>query len=121
MTDLELTKLCAKAMGYKMRYVPERAMASNFQYDEWMASYPDKPREPFFDYDPLHDDAQAMALVKKFHLHIGYNDINKSWYVAETLAWWKAFLDKSVFNTDLNRAIVECVAKMQQAKQVSEK
>ena len=114
MTDLELTKACAEAMGLRVQLIAE----PKFHFADCPYYCIPTPTEaPNPKYDPLHDDTQAMALVKKFHLHIGYNDINKSWYVAETLAWWKAFLDKSVFNTDLNHAIVECVAKLQQAKQ----
>ena len=59
-------------------------------------------------YDPLHDDAQAMALVKRFDLHIGKTlrtpeHPRGMWFVSRT--------DKhEATSGDLNRAIVMCVA-----------
>ena len=66
-------------------------------------------------YEPLINDAHAMALVKKFHLRIGSTLVagkdnpQESWFVERTNH------DHSV-SDDLNRAICECVAKMQAAK-----
>jgi len=58
------------------------------------------------DIDPLRNDAEAMALLKKFRLNV--------------TAYTKVFVvySDNVKHTspDLNRAIVECVAKMQQAR-----
>jgi hypothetical protein len=87
--DLEMTKLCAQAMG-------------------WVKT------EKGDDFDPLHDDAQAMALVKKFELTIIrlYSQDDPTWLVS-TPGWVNKFESK---HSDLNRAIVECVAKMQAAK-----
>jgi hypothetical protein len=68
-------------------------------------------------YDPLHDDAQAMALVKKFGLDIGEFSApigRGDWGVSRSALGWS--VDWSGRNSNLNRAIVECVAKMQQAK-----
>jgi len=77
-TDLEITKLCAEAMGYR-----------NSSH-----------------YNPLHDDAQAMALVKRQGLHIVWQPMCPDiWKVDDTT---HVAADK-----DLNRAICECVAKMQ--------
>jgi len=58
------------------------------------------------DYDPLHDDAQAMALVKKLRLSVEYQGVPSgfNWHVMSAMVSSSA---------DLNRAIVECVAKMQ--------
>lgn len=98
MTDLEMTKLCAKAMGLKLD--------ADGDYISWGS--PVK-------YDPLHDDAQAMALVKHFRLDIS-GDVRPEpesepiWVVASP----NLFPDAD--GEDLNRAIVECVAKMQSAK-----
>lgn len=99
MTDLEITRLCAEAMGVEFVDRGERGLQllGDIMY-----------------YDPLHYDAQAMALVKKFHLHIGKtlrtpDEPFGQWFVSKT--------DKfEVPNNDLNRAICECVAKMQAAK-----
>lgn len=95
MTDLELTKLCAEAMEYSFGTTASLCFA---EIDSGKSVA----------YDPLHDDAQALALVKRFHLPIGWTDSE-----------WAVF-DKDdrrfTLDADLNRAIVKCVAKMQQAK-----
>ena len=86
MTDLEITRLCAEAM---------------FTPLEW--------EQRLFEYDPLHDDAQAMALVKKFLLSID---------PAQPIGWHVAKQETKFFDAayahedDLNHAICECVAKM---------
>ena len=90
MTDLEITKLCAEAMG-----------GEGFAYDEFGPKY-----------DPLHDDAQAMALVKKFELSVEFSDefhTNSDWAVCRGTTI-------QAYSRDLNRAICECVAKMQAAR-----
>ena len=84
MTDLEITRLCADAM------------------------LPDIYLHPKF--DPLHDDAQAMALVKKFGIEIHSRTDRNGWYAGINEE------DEMTPHADLNRAICECVAKMQQAK-----
>ena len=104
MTDLEITKLCAEAMGLILG-------------PDWDQGYvmlgghsgitPSK-------YDPLHDDAQAMALVKRFR-------ITCSGTSRSGLQYWQAWTggdleEHFVVRPDLNRAICECVAKMQSAK-----
>ena len=65
-----------------------------------------------YDYDPLHDDAQAMALVKRFKLWTGYDDTDNGWKVRP---WPYLPNDDGPYGLgfDLNRAIVECVAQMQ--------
>ena len=104
MTDLEMTRLCAEAMGYEcidglwldeMRFGPGR-------------------------YDPLHDDAQAMALVKKLGLWIiqpdGRSETEMVAYLGSKRIGTQEDLICGKHPTDLNRSIVECVAKMQKAK-----
>jgi hypothetical protein len=81
MTDLEITKACAAKMGLS---------------EEQQAGFCESP------YDPLHDDAQAMALVKKFYLTISRG--LDGWSTLGATGW--------VSNKDLNRAICECVAKI---------
>jgi hypothetical protein len=101
MTDLEMTlemtRLCAEAMGL-----------------EWVADWlvcpkgDDHDYSDTYGYDPLHDDAQAMAILKKFHLTV--DDSNSGdWFVV-------GIGGAQGEHADLNRAIVECVAKMQAAK-----
>lgn len=95
MTDLKMTKLCAEAMGFQV-------IGGDFHC--W---YDDKNEQHLGAYEPLHDDAQAMALVKKLHISIGHLQSKR----------WIAHKDGiEVWNESLNRAIVECVAKIQEAR-----
>jgi len=104
MTDLEITKLCAEAMGLLVG-------ESGYALLGHMENHP---------YDPLHDDAQAMALVRKFGLCVRrIFDEQKN----ELSGPWRAYYGGETYiesqhaeHADLNRAICECVAKMQLAK-----
>lgn len=102
MTDHDMNYLCAMAMGHTVRLSMLRGLA---------------PRNPIElisgeIYDPLKDDAQAMALVKKFNFWIQpRNRLDGEWFVASNLDGFQ----EDCVNADLNRAIVECVAAMQQA------
>lgn len=89
MTNLEMTKLCARAMYLEVVSTPESPV---------VRVWDGKGRAL---YDPLHDDAQAMALVKKFPIKIG-----------RTAEGFYAEIPKVVYSpfADLNRAIVSCVA-----------
>ena len=97
MTDLEITRLCAEAMGFA--FIAETGTCCYAGND---------PRQVREEYRPLHDDAQAMALVKKFKIGIGREDGDCMWAVG------RIFIE--TINKDLNRAICECVAEMQTAK-----
>ena len=95
MTDIEMTMLCALAIGWDAFIDGDRVLYKKTSYPE------------FLDYDPLHDDAHAMALVKKFNLGI----------VFFSDAMWSVNDRHNVSqSSSLNRAICECVAKMQSAK-----
>ena len=93
MTDLEMTRLCAEAMGLTIEQQGYETRAI-------------KVREHWPTYDPLRDDAQAMALVKKFpwQAFMALTDLGygKSW---------------SPLGNEFNRSVVECAAKMQQEKE----
>lgn len=96
MTDLEMTKLCAEAMG-------------------WI----EKARRYGMKIDPLHDDAQAMALVKKFHISIGAPFPDTPQWECEIGGRFLPSGIKPFYGwatKDLNRAIVMSVAKMQAYK-----
>lgn len=95
MTDLEMTRLCAEAVGIEL-------VADNEVL--WVAGFVDA-----VEYDPLTDDAQAMELVKKLGLTVS-QDPDGCWHVM-TL-----YCDGPQSAADLNRAIVECVARMQAGK-----
>lgn len=81
MDDIEITKRCAEASGV--------------------------PFHPH--YDPLTNDAQCFALVKRMRLRI---DVSRSreWIVTPTSPSDRNFF--LVENENLNRAICECVAKL---------
>ncbi len=98
MTDLEMTKLCAEAMGYEVlqKYPPHPSITAC-------------PLEGYINgiwsrYEPFVNDAQAMALVKKFHLQINWKG-----------CWPAVGSWEPVHGSDLNRAIVECAAKSPEA------
>ena len=102
MTDLEMIKKCAEKMIAAGKY---RVFYESGGTDD--APWVEFADGTGGDYDPLHDDAQAMALVKKFYLSIIRNDktpdVPPHWTVTD-----KTWLGIS---PDLNRAIVECVAR----------
>lgn len=96
MTDIELTRLCAEAMG--LLDLPEYRAEAGRVVNRATQTY----------YDPLHDKAQAFELVERFHLHIlpGLRtpEGRQEWHVVDPHG--------EGFSKDLNRAIVECVAKI---------
>jgi len=98
-TDLEITKACADAVGLPYRIEPETEDGEG----EMLWS-------PMGPYNPLHDDAQAMALVKEFMLRISPPSVDDDIWVVDE---WNNCTAQS---NDLNRAICECVAKMREAK-----
>jgi hypothetical protein len=110
-TDLEITRLCAEAMGLSVRewrgpmdnQEPSLCTFHQINAETWM---------PQQRYDPLHDDAQTMALVKKFDLEIQHYHTD----LGQVIKKYVAYPRVEVINNDLNRAICECVAKIQNAK-----
>ena len=114
MTDLEITKLCAEAMGVEAHLVENSGL---FIFTRGFGSVALAEK-----YDPLHDDAQAMALVKKLDLNI--IKLDDEWWVHESphicdyiaTAEQHDVTDWGAYDKDLNRAICECVAKMGEAK-----
>ena len=98
MTYLEIVQKCAEAMGYsdvrrKGDQVTElKPFGKDVEGIYW----------------PLEDDAQAMALVKRFRLDICASKDS-----------WQASYDGVCYtdgSKELNRAICECVANMQRAR-----
>jgi hypothetical protein len=107
MTDLEMTKLCAEAMGIHATETAAGDMV--MRRDANGAVY----------YDPVHDDAQAMALVKRFGLTIQSSAplfIDHGSHVERPPVWTVTGGGPTINDlawsghADLNRAIVECVA-----------
>lgn len=94
LTDLEITRLCARAIGLTVRTVGDGITACLITQRG--------------EYRPLHDDAQMAALVKKFRIgivcfHDSMWSVNDRHNVSQ--------------NADLNRAVCECVARMQLVKE----
>ena len=105
-TDQEITKLCADATGITLQLIAE----PEFHFSDCpYYVIPTMSEAPNPRYDPLHNDEQALALVKRFHLQINVWNGDASWVVYYSLTI-RAFSD------DLNRAICECVAKMQKER-----
>ena len=104
MTDLEITKACAQAMEYDVTGthhggLPVMVLGHGI-------------------YDPLHDDAQAMALVKKFDIIIEREVRNRKLFGVTIFSCRSHGKKAGALATvrdmpDLNRAICECVAQMQ--------
>lgn len=112
MTDLEMTKLCAEAMGYEdilSGPAPGYSDVKIVSFSSQFSSIHFHGRAGF-PYNPLHDDAQAMALVKKLGVEIGWTGY------AHSMDWTVEVNGVEIVNKNLNRAIVECVAKMQKDK-----
>ena len=109
MTDLEITKLCAEAMGLKLWCDSTEFDESNWKHDQnlWVDC---GSRSSYGLYCPLRNDAQAMALMKRY---IDTYDalVNPIGY--RVGASGGGF----VKDKDLNRAICTAVAQMQLAKQ----
>jgi len=108
-------KLCAQAMGIE---VFESKTASSNQpipsHHCWWAK--DQTGRQFEIYDPLHDDAQAFALIKRFNLSI--SKLGESPYCV----WPNGlFQEGSGSSPDLNAAIVECVAYQEHTRQQKRK
>ena len=113
LTDLETVRLCAEAMEYPFRERTSGQFKLPVERRNKFLQIYCQSHGDWYRYDPLHDDAQAMALVKKFLLDARFNDKREipEWIVTPA---YKP--EPAAFNPDLNRAICECVAKMQQAK-----
>lgn len=97
-SDLEMTRLCAQAMGF--------VEISNIPGGVLVCALLGAPER----YDPLHDDAQAMALLKRFRPMIDTRDVSPPWNVWDVIGCGQSV------GSDLNRCIVECVAQSQAAK-----
>jgi hypothetical protein len=104
--DREMIHLCGRAMNYHPKFD-----------DRFWFNLQD-PNSEVFLYDPLTNGSQALDLVKRFKLHIfepnsWAGDIDpKGWVVLETTGTRLWATDE-----DLNRAIVKCVAKVQEDRE----
>ena len=102
MTDLEIVRKCAEAMGYEVSEYQSRP-------NVLIVSVAGSPYS--FDYDPLHDRAEAMELVEKLRVSIHFMDSEGVW----TAFCCQSPLERGVRTYDANllRAICSCVANME--------
>ena len=108
MTDMEMTRLCATAMGYAKYQWQTSGIISG-------SNIPIGLPDGIIQFDPLHEDAQAMAIVKKFNLWIRCD--RGRWSVCNADNELEIYDHKgSWFRNDLNRAIVEWAAAWQASK-----
>jgi hypothetical protein len=112
MTDLEMTRLCAEAMGLKVG--PQQ----NFRTPAFLVEHPLAPEaistQRLEFWCPLENDEQAMGLVKRFRLTVVWVALAYEWGVSRDAgALHDTFASGG---KDLNRAICEYVARMQAEK-----
>ena len=107
MDNLTMTRLCAEAMGYAERDDSNDGFVDGIP-PQGLCVLDQKaaPIRRVFYFDPLHNDTQAMALVKKMGYEISRR--TEGWHVGHDMTW--------AYDPDLNRAIVEVCAKMELAK-----
>lgn len=108
LTDLEITKLCAEAMED-----PTSLPGSSEIWDVDICYLPGTGSQKITQrvrsaYDPLRNDAQAMALMKNLQLSCDWRPSLGDWFVHS-----KVNTLMNVSATDLNRAICKCVARIQ--------
>lgn len=101
MTDLEITKLCAEAMGLDV--TADESGIGGVYFKRSI----ENPASRI--YRPLHNDEQAMALLKRFKLDVAQK-------VNGHAAAWGDYQIPAVWGENLNRAICEYVASVQAAK-----
>jgi len=129
MTDLEMTKLCAEALGWKHLGAVGLTFRPENEKGLWcMSGANDWWQSPHGDYvcnpctaavpDPLHDDAQVMTLIKTFKLQISAHPTENGtiWLAAFQFSAISNYHGFHTENANLNYAITECVAKFQKAK-----
>ena len=97
---MEAVRLCREAIGWEPpNVIPGVTLVA------------DVPRS--LEYDPLTDDAQAMALVRRFRINVIWFEVNMaggSRFEPSIYMW----ADKP---EALNRKIVHCVAALQQERE----
>lgn len=112
LTDLEITGLCAKAMGIRTDGVTPNGTGHSF----W--ARPNGNLQHYV-YNPLDDDEQCFALVKRFNMKLTKKPFFKTWRAVcyhesgPLRGDVRAIADH---DTDLNRAVCLCVATMELAK-----
>lgn len=108
MTDLRMLQLCAKAMKLRpVKMFPTGCTVGNKKVMEAGILKPGKAGKLGYweRYNPLKNDAQAMALIKRFDICLAGE--GNSW---EATMFLKGDDELRVRADSINRAVVECVA-----------
>lgn len=108
MTDLEIVRRCAERMELDVVYTKDHIMGAGFYYEVFSGTTPQGNVMGLSHYDPLHDDAQAMGLLKHFNLMVSGQ------IEGEPCDWrvWGNGHRETYIDANLNRAICKCVAKI---------
>ena len=104
MGDIEITQLCAEALGYSVMPHSNRKSSKDLI---WIPNGGN--------WNPLTNDAQAMALVKRLNIAIQPYETNDDSIEYQASIQHESG-DYMVSSADLNRAICKCVANMQSGK-----
>lgn len=106
MDDLEITRRCADKMGLHSEFGYDPVTKSAVYIFVWTADGNA--------FDPLRNDAQAMALVKRRMLACEKSIFSNVWIVSENRAAIRKYGKEPVTaeSADLNRAICLCVANL---------
>lgn len=117
MTDLEITLLCAKAVGLKPapRYKSDKeSLWSNKEVHRavWTGMMQNEEGSPVHIPDPLKSDSDMVVLIKKYHPFIGYVGAEEASVWTVTIDIIKNFEIVEAQSPDLNRAVSQCIANM---------
>jgi len=107
MNDLDAIRKCALRMGFTVRDFTAKSAVCYDVTDSAIVASNEKGGDSI--YDPLNDDAQAMALVKRFNLGIYFDADEKKWGCYQFI---DGAMGVDISSDDLNRAIVQCVANL---------
>jgi hypothetical protein len=96
MSDNELLKLAYEAYGFRLHSMSSAVLyhqdfGTSIRLDQW---------------NPLIDDMQAFHLIQRLSLHIDQRP-------GKQISVQDPHFEHIVYGTDLNRAVVECAAKIQ--------
>lgn len=108
MKDWEIEKLCAEALGYRVKLYTEGDTLG-----VWAVNYnPENVRPRDAPFRPLSDGHQALMLVDKLRLCVNPPFRHRQWLV---FTEDEGEMPVHAENADLKRAICECVVKYVQS------
>jgi len=107
MNELQMYELSAQALGWKTKVV--NFVRTNIVFYQRDVS----PKPDWQEWDPLKNDGQALLLMRELRLSVWPRD-DAMWRAVPSDA--PMVSDIAGVSENLNRAIVECAAMMQEAK-----